>query len=332
MKHPRKAFTLVELLVVIGIIAILISLLLPALNAARAAANNIVCVSNLRQIARSVYFYTLDNRGRYPIASSNTTGITGADFRATWSNYFIAPYMGNKPGHGSTTVWEMEGGYYDPPVYRCPCDDRGPIDMTANLFFGNSSYMMLDMNASPTLVGSSIWWGGELIQHGGTIEYHGLWQGTDPQGAAETNLGANATFSYSTNGSAIFPRGDNPYIIEGSAPQMYHGNGPNYVRIQHGTKGTKMNYISVDLSVMQVDFNGSNYKTRYILMPGGTTPDPTWNWNFVCGDRETPWVPNGTQNKVNATDPGGAYLVDWPYRTEIQEAGNLAHAVAGYHY
>jgi prepilin-type N-terminal cleavage/methylation domain-containing protein len=327
-----RAFTLVELLVVIGIIALLISLLLPALNSARATANNLVCVSNLRQIARAIYFYAQDNRGHYPIASSNTAGITGADYRATWSNYFIAPYMGNKPGHGSTTVWQMEGGYYDSPVYRCPSDDRGPIDMTAINYWGNSSYMMLDLNGAPTLEGSSIWVGGQLISRAGTIELHELWGGADPLGAQVTSLGTNRTFSYSPNPSAVYPRGDNPYIIEGTAPQMYHGNGLNYVRVQHGAKYTKMNYISVDLSVMQVDFYGTNYKLHYILGPSFPSVDPAQNWNYVCGDRENPWVPGGTQTPVNTTDAGGAYLIDWPYRSEIQEAGNLAHAVLGYHY
>jgi prepilin-type N-terminal cleavage/methylation domain-containing protein len=62
----RGGFTLVELLVVIGIIALLVAILIPALNAARERASRVKCMSNLRQVGQALYVYYNDNRNKYP--------------------------------------------------------------------------------------------------------------------------------------------------------------------------------------------------------------------------------------------------------------------------
>src|SRR5580658_10273343 len=66
--NQQNAFTLVELLVVIGIIALLISVLLPALNKARQQANLIDCQSRLRQMGQALNIYAAENNGLIPFS------------------------------------------------------------------------------------------------------------------------------------------------------------------------------------------------------------------------------------------------------------------------
>ncbi|HEX8521928.1 MAG TPA: type II secretion system protein [Tepidisphaeraceae bacterium] len=65
-KTPRYAFSLVELLVVIGIVAILIAFLVPALAMARSQAKTVACASNMRQLGSALLIYAGENKGSYP--------------------------------------------------------------------------------------------------------------------------------------------------------------------------------------------------------------------------------------------------------------------------
>ena len=108
------AFTLIELLIVIGIVALLIAILLPALGSARHAARSVACLSNLRQMGILLNAYLVDSDGRLPT-------LDNRDSRA-------------EPGPAMDTLFDEE-----PEVFRCPADDAEPssFDVRGTSYFWN---------------------------------------------------------------------------------------------------------------------------------------------------------------------------------------------------
>jgi prepilin-type N-terminal cleavage/methylation domain-containing protein/prepilin-type processing-associated H-X9-DG protein len=96
MSPRRRGFTLVELLVVIGIIALLISILLPALSKAKEASRVAKCLSNLRQMGMAAASYTTENKGYLVPADVLDPALTSEPNGRVWSDTWVTILVGMK--------------------------------------------------------------------------------------------------------------------------------------------------------------------------------------------------------------------------------------------
>jgi len=174
-RRPKAGFTLVELLVVIGIIAILIAVLLPALAAARKQANTLKCAAHLKQVGMAFKLYANDNKDFFPIVRQDYPDAGGPNGTQNVANiYWTDEIIRYASKFGATNVNAIgnPGNFAEAQksvVWGCPEWLGRPQMGQTNSLYVNGVYIYeggYSMNIYPTYKANNPKLGGSAVPSG----------------------------------------------------------------------------------------------------------------------------------------------------------------------
>ena len=269
--RDRTGFTLVELLVVIGIIALLISILLPSLNAARAQAQTIKCLSNLRSLATAATAYTSTHKGfllpsDLVDARFSVDKGSGRVWSETWATILVADGYLSYPPAPSETI---------PPgsdnVFHCP---SGLLELSAVSDSSTIPSSRKDAQGAMAYLNQS-----QRLQPGLNVF---SWYGINGASSPTAPFPFRRVVSDATGKVAGYRKSNevrNPtemvFLFDGILGLNYAGTNANRINARHNNqKITNLAFIDGHAeSIRTADLPGGDGNAN----PPGTTFDPNGN-------------------------------------------------------